>query len=103
MIVEDDARRSVGLEHHMIVLAFAGAGGRGVINIVAQLAGLPFGIDAHAARHAQMDHQGLAAVELGQEIFGAPPQGLDLAAREALGEIAAGRACADRPGASRHR
>ena len=71
MIVEDDARRRIGLEHDMIVLAVAGAIGRGVIDIIAELAALAFGIDAHAARHAQMDHQGLAAVELGQDVFGA--------------------------------
>ena len=74
MIVEDDPRRRVGLEHHMIMLALTGAVGGRVIDIIAQFAPLAFGIDAHAPRHAQMDHQGLAAVELGQDIFGAAVQ-----------------------------
>ena len=71
MVVENDAGRRIGLQHHMVMLALPGAVRRGVVDIIAQPPLLAFRINAHAARHAQMDHQGLAAVELGQEIFGA--------------------------------
>ena len=86
MIVEDDPRRRIGFQHDMIMLAFAGAVGGGVVDIIAQPLLTSFGIDAHAPRHAQMDHQGLAAVEFGQDIFGAARELLHHAALEPFGK-----------------
>ena len=87
MIGENDARGCVGLHHDMVVLALAGIGGRLLIDILPELALLAFGINAHAPRHAQMDHERLAVIEFGQQVFCAPPQLLDFATRQALGEM----------------
>ena len=86
MIVEDNAGRSIGLEHDMVMLAIARAGRRLVINIVAQFLAMAMRIDAHAPGHAQMDHQGLAAVQRRQQIFGAAAQAHDFSPSQPFGK-----------------
>ena len=70
----------------MIMLAVTGPVGRRAVDIITQPALSAFGIDAHASRHAQMDHQGLAAVERHQYIFGAAAELLGHASVQPLGE-----------------
>ena len=102
MIVEDDAGRRIGLEHHMIMLALAGAVRRRVIDIIAQLALLavahrrscgPTCPDGSPGSRRCRDRPG--------DIWRGARSALHLAALEAVGEVAAERGCADRRAASR--
>lgn len=87
MIGEDDAGRSVGFEHHMIMLAGSGVGRGGFIDELPQLLGFALGIDRHTPAHAEMDHQGLVAVEFGQNVFGPSPQRRHPSSRQPGGKI----------------
>jgi hypothetical protein len=87
VIGEHDARRCVGLDHDVVVRSQARARRREFIDILAELLFPAFRIDAHAPGHAQMHHPGLAAVQFGEEVFRAPEETFNPAARETFGKM----------------
>jgi hypothetical protein len=50
MVVEHDARRRVGVHHHMVMLFAAGTGQ--ILDILPELPRLALGVDAHPSAHS---------------------------------------------------
>ena len=73
------------MEHHMVMLGIMGL----PVVEIADCGGVfcVGRVDRHAAAHAEMDHQHLAAVERAEQIFGAALERGDRAAFEAGDEI----------------
>ena len=73
------------MEHHMVMLGIMGL----PVVEIADCGGVfcVGRVDCHAAAHAEMDHQHLAAVERAEQIFGAALERGDRAAFEAGDEI----------------
>jgi len=77
-IIEGEALASFEINHHMIMLGKAAP---------RMVKGVGFAVgQGKPARHAEVDYQRLAVVEIGQKIFCAPAEPRDAPARQAFGK-----------------
>ncbi len=111
-VVEGNARAGVGIKHHMVMFLGRGVGegeaaGHVGHALCASCAGRG---NQHAARHAQMNDQGLAGIEIGEDVFRPAAQPIDPCAGQAGGhvrgkwpaQIGAAHVCCDNPRTLQH-
>lgn len=99
MIGEDNPGTCVGIEDHVVVGAVPCTQKGSFVNMIAQPARFSLRIHCEPARHAKVDHEGLLAIELGQEVLGSAVETAHMAAgkpvreagRERQAQIAAPR------------